>query len=164
LKVKKSLNGVEICCSHYFDILNKAKKGDFVYLDPPYHKENKTSFTKYQKGDFNEEEQKKLASLIKELDKRGVMFLLSNSNTEFIKELYKKFKIVEVSVGRYINNKNIKNGRDTKINNEVLIFNYSKEEEEVKEEEEEIKEEEEEIKEEEEVNTINLLKNREVID
>jgi DNA adenine methylase len=75
-----------------------------------------------------------ISALIIYLNKAGYWgFLLSNSNTEFIKELYKNFKIVEVSVGRYINNKNIKNDRDNNIKNEVLIFNYSKEEEKVKE-------------------------------
>jgi len=64
LKVKKSLENVDLSCSNYIDILQKSKKGDFVYLDPPYHKENKTSFTKYQKGDFDEKEQKELDKII----------------------------------------------------------------------------------------------------
>ena len=125
LKVKESLNNVNLSCSYYSNILKKAEKGDFIYLDPPYHKESKTSFTKYQKGDFDEEEQKKLASFLKKLDKKGVMFLLSNSNTAFINEIYKDFTIVEVTVGRHINNKNKGSSVKSKKNNEVLIFNYS---------------------------------------
>lgn len=121
LNVKKSLEKVNIKCSNYTDTLKNAKKGDFIYLDPPYDKENKTSFTKYQKDDFNQEEQKKLANLLTELDQKGVMFLLSNANTELINDLYKDFTIVEVTVGRNINNKN---KGVSKKNNEVLIFNY----------------------------------------
>jgi len=126
LNVNKTLKNknVTLLCSDYSDVLKRAKKGDFIYLDPPYHKESKTSFTKYQKGGFNEEEQKKLASLLKKLDKKGVMFLLSNSNTQFINELYKDFTIVKVTVGRHINNKN--KGKNKNVGpNEVLVFNYS---------------------------------------
>ena len=118
LKVQKSLKNVDLSCSQYSDILKKAKRGDFIYLDPPYHKESKNSFTKYQKDDFDEEEQNKLATLLKKLDRKGVMFLLSNSNTAFINNLYKDFTIVEVTVGRHINNKN---KGESKINNEVCI-------------------------------------------
>ena len=122
LKIKKSLKDVSISCSNY-RIISKAKKDDFIYLDPPYHKENKTSFTKYQKDYFNEEEQKKLCNLLKELDKKGVKFLLSNSNTEFINTLYNNFTIDKISVGRHINNKNKKETKN-KLN-EVLIYNYN---------------------------------------
>ena len=167
LKVKESLNNVNLSCSYYSNILKKAEKGDFIYLDPPYHKENKTSFTKYQKDDFDEEEQKKLASLLKKLDKRGVMFLLSNSNTNFINELYKDFTIVEVTIGRHINNKNKDSGIKSKKNNEVLIFNYS-----IKDSKKDSKKDSNEDSNEEKENEIelkkktflNLLKNQEVID
>lgn len=123
LKVKKSLETIYLSCSNYIDILQKSKKGDFVYLDPPYHKENKTSFTKYQKSDFDEKEQRELASILKQLHSKGVMFLLSNSNTKLINELYNEFTIKEVTVGRNINNKN---KGISKENNEVLIYNYNK--------------------------------------
>ena len=124
LNIQKSLTNVTLYCSSYSDILKKAKKGDFIYLDPPYAKENKTSFTKYQKSDFDEKEQKKLALLLKKLDILGVKFLLSNSNTKIINDLYKDFTIIKVTVGRHINNKQ---KVESKNNNEVLIFNYSNE-------------------------------------
>jgi DNA adenine methylase len=138
LKIQESLKNVNLSCSNYSDILKKVKKGDFIYLDPPYAKENKTSFTKYQKGDFDEKEQKNLSLLLKELHKKGVMFLLSNSNTKIINELYdyEHFTIKEVTVGRHINNNN-KNKGESKKNNEVLIFNYSNDEEDEEEEKEE---------------------------
>ena len=138
LKIQESLKNVNLSCSNYSDILKKVKKGDFIYLDPPYAKENKTSFTKYQKGDFDEKEQEKLAFLLKELNKIGVKFLLSNSNTKIINELYdyEHFTIKEVTVGRHINNNN-KNKGESKKNNEVLIFNYSNDEDEEDEKEDE---------------------------
>ena len=104
--------------------LKKLKKVILFILDPPYAKENKTSFTKYQKSDFDEKEQEKLALLLKKLDILGVKFLLSNSNTKIINDLYKDFTIIKVTVGRHINNKQ---KVESKNNNEVLIFNYSNE-------------------------------------
>lgn len=114
---------INIQCSGY-EYLNKMKKGDFAYLDPPYDPEEKTSFTKYHKGDFNRKDQENLANMLKKLDKKGVKFLLSNSNTEFIRELYKDFTIVEVTVGRYINNKKNLPKKEPKQDNEILVFNY----------------------------------------
>jgi DNA adenine methylase len=125
IEIKKVLENknINILNSDYKDIIKDSKKGDFIYLDPPYYKENKSSFTKYQKQDFNEDNQKELFNLLNSLDKKGVYFLLSNSNTEFIKSLYKDYNITEVSVGRHINNKK---KTIQKKNNEVLIYNYKK--------------------------------------
>jgi DNA adenine methylase len=122
-EIRKSLKDVMILNSDYKDIIRDAKTGDFIYVDPPYYKENNSSFTKYQKQDFNEDNQRELFKLLDSLDKKGVYFLLSNSNTEFITTLYKDYNILEVSVGRHINNKN---KTDQKKNNEVLIYNYKK--------------------------------------
>lgn len=121
LEVQKSLKNITIQCCNYKETILQAKKGDFIYLDPPYDPEEKTSFTKYQKGDFTREDQKELAFMLYECDKQGIIFVLSNSNTKFIRELYKDFIITEVTVGRHINNKN--KSDKVIINNEVIISN-----------------------------------------
>jgi DNA adenine methylase len=102
-------------------LLKHAQAGDFIYLDPPYFPLKKNSFTKYNKTDFLENEQIKLANLFKELDQKGCKLLLSNSNTSFIKKLYKDFKIIEVSATRAINSNGQKRAK-AKI--EVLVKNY----------------------------------------
>ncbi|BCR36672.1 DNA adenine methylase [Mariniplasma anaerobium] len=67
-----------------------AKSGSFVYFDPPYDPLSKTSsFTQYQKGGFDREEQKRLKCVADRLVHKGAKVILSNSNTEFIKDLYK---------------------------------------------------------------------------
>lgn len=67
-----------------------AKKDDFVYFDPPYAPISKTSnFTGYNESGFGENEQIRLKELCDLLNKKGVKFLLSNSDCEFIRELYK---------------------------------------------------------------------------
>ncbi|WP_461537178.1 DNA adenine methylase [Spongorhabdus nitratireducens] len=97
-----------------------AKKGDFVYLDPPYYKlGGHSDFNRYTDQQFRENDQIRLAALCSELDTQGVKWALSNSNTDFIKRLYNFFNIHEIDARREINlnssNRNIK---------ELLITNY----------------------------------------
>lgn len=100
--------------------LTRPSKGDFVYLDPPYYPIDSNSFTKYTKNNFNEGNQIKLFKYCKRLTDRGVKFMLSNSNTNFIRNLYKDFDIKIVSAPRTINCK--VDGR--KAAEEVLVRNY----------------------------------------
>ncbi len=95
--------------------------GDFVYFDPPYHPVNGTSFTAYA-GDFTEKDQSNLADFCKDLHRKGVKFMLSNSNTEYIRGLFTSniFKIAIVNAPRNVNCK--PNGRNPV--EEVLITNY----------------------------------------
>lgn len=100
---------------------SKAKKGDFVYFDPPYDKpEGKDSFTTYTKGDFGKKEQARLAKTFKKLDKRGVYVMLSNHNTPFINELYDGYNIQVIEARRSINSKADGRGKVE----EVIITNY----------------------------------------
>lgn len=101
--------------------LNMPKEGDFVYLDPPYHPISKTaSFTAYQNIGFTKEDQIRLKKVCDSLNERGVMFMLSNSDADFINELYQDYKIVKVKAKRNINSK----GSERVPINEVLVMNY----------------------------------------
>ncbi len=114
-------NNVTILNGDFELAVENAKKGDFVYLDPPYDPVSDTSsFTGYSLDGFNKDDQRRLKYLFVELDKRGVNVLLSNSATEFIYELYEGFNIQVVSANRNINAN--ANGRG-KID-EVLVMNY----------------------------------------
>jgi len=73
-------------------LVEKADKDDFVYLDPPFHPiSNTANFTSYTNSGFSFEDQKELATIFKELTRRGCKLLLSNSNTEEIRRLYSDF-------------------------------------------------------------------------
>ncbi len=105
----------------FAEVLKYAKKGDFIYFDPPYYPLNTTSkFTSYSEFEFLEKEQERLFEVFYELDKRGCFVALSNSDTKFIKDLYKNFDINFINANRFINSKS--NGRG-KIS-EVLVRNY----------------------------------------
>jgi len=101
--------------------IKEAKKGDFVYFDPPYHPLNKTSnFTGYHENGFSEKDQIKLKEVVDELDKKGCFVMLSNSYTSFIKELYGKYRQETVMANRAINCKASGRGKIK----ELLILNY----------------------------------------
>lgn len=101
--------------------LKDIRKGAFVYLDPPYDPvSSSANFTGYDKGGFNRDEQIRLKNLCDKLDKKGVKFLLSNSATDFIKDLYKDYNIKIVKAKRAINS----NGNARGEVDEVLVRNY----------------------------------------
>ena len=97
-----------------------SPKEAFIYLDPPYHPVlDKPSFTAYTAEGFGEQDQLDLAATLRELDSKGARWMLSNSNTDFIKNLYKNFDITPVTTTRTI-------ARSTRnVANEVLIRNYT---------------------------------------
>lgn len=123
-KVSKALQGIEIKHQDYKEVLKKAKKGDFVYFDPPYYPVSKTaSFTGYTAETFLDKEQIELRDTVLELDKRGCFVMLSNSDTPFINKIYSGFKgitISKVEAGRAINSNGSGRGKIT----EVLVTNY----------------------------------------
>lgn len=103
-------------------LLENAKEGDFVYLDPPYDPMSATArFTGYTYTGFNDKDQFELAELFKKLDERKCLILLSNSHTPLIKDLYHDYKYIKmVSTTRAINS-NISNRSG---HTELLISNY----------------------------------------
>lgn len=89
--------------SDYIETMEEAIVGDVVYCDPPYVPLSKTShFTNYVAGGFNEPEQIKLADMARKLQKKGIVVLISNHDTEFTREIYKGAKILEFDVQRHI--------------------------------------------------------------
>lgn len=114
-------NNVEINSGDYSEILKQTDKKCFVYLNPPYHPISESSnFTGYVQGGWNMYDQIDLKTACDELHKKGVKFLLSNSSADFIKDLYKDYKITIVKANRAINS----NGADRGEVDEVLIRNY----------------------------------------
>ena len=102
-------------------VLEQVKPGDFVYLDPPYAPLSPTAnFTAYTKEDFGPHDQRRLAQLCRELDRRGVMFLLSNSDLPWVRELYAGFEMATVQARRNIN----RNGKGRGPIAELLVRNY----------------------------------------
>ena len=82
LSCSSLLKNTEIKHADFSKVLEYAKKGDFVYFDPPYVPLNETSsFTSYTKNGFDMDMQVKLKEVCDELNLKGVNFMLSNSDT-----------------------------------------------------------------------------------
>lgn len=114
LEISQEFNShdVEFSCCDFSCALNKVSPNDFVYIDSPYDE----TFTGYNKSSFGSVEQTKLKEKI--LSIKDVLFLISNSNTKLVNELY------------FDNNKNIisnkycvnsKKSSRSKIYEEILI-------------------------------------------
>lgn len=104
--VSRALKGVTIQHADVFATVTKAKAGDLVYFDPPYDPVSKTaSFVSYTEKGFTSADQEKLAATFAGLANRGVHCVLSNSDTPFIRELYKDFCIDILHVRRAINSR-----------------------------------------------------------
>ncbi len=115
-------NKIKILCRDYKKTALLAKQGDFVYFDPPYHPFNATSsFTKYSKGDFTEKDQIELSQVFRKLDNKGCNVMLSNSNTKFIRNLYRGYNIQSIEANRAINCKAERRGKGLY---EILVKNY----------------------------------------
>jgi len=75
-KVVELLKSVTFIHSDFKDILKNVTENDFVYLDPPYVPEKKTSFVKYTKDSFNEQDHKALFELCKNFKKNNIKILI----------------------------------------------------------------------------------------
>ncbi|MFN9176250.1 MAG: DNA adenine methylase [Synechocystis sp.] len=115
-------SNINICKGDFADSLSTAKKGDFIYFDPPYHPISDTSsFTGYSVNGFGEKEQTRLKSVCDQLSDQGCYVLISNSDASLIRELYRdsRYIIAEVKASRAINSVASKRGRVV----ELLIHN-----------------------------------------
>ncbi len=118
--VQKVLKNVKLMNNSFEFCLNYAKKGDFIYFDPPYVPISESAnFTSYTRSSFKEEDQIKLFNVFKELDQKGCKLILSNSYNEFILELYKNYQLNIVYAKRAINSDPDKRGEIK----EILITN-----------------------------------------
>lgn len=115
------LKHTEIRHADFRNILSSVQEGDFVYFDPPYVPLNETSsFTSYTKDGFNNDMQIELRNLCNQLDEMGVKFLLSNSDTRLVNELYADYNIIKVLATRQVNANANGRGKIT----EVIVRNY----------------------------------------
>lgn len=94
----------------------KPQAKDFFYIDPPYH----TTYDKYSGDGFGDDEHRLLANYCHSIEAKGGYFMVSNSDTPFVRELYKGYNIEVVSASRSVSCKSHQRGKE----NELLIRNY----------------------------------------
>ena len=100
----RALRGAELRCEPFDAVADRARRGDFVYFDPPYVPLSaSSSFTAYTSGGFGMEEQARLRDVARDLKARGVHVLLSNSSAAAVHELYGEgFELSSVGATRAV--------------------------------------------------------------
>ena len=118
-----NFNDIKIQSIDFEESVKDAKKGDFIYFDPPYDSDT-TTFNSYTENGFDKKEQIRLSEVFKGLDKRGCYVMISNYNTSLIRELYKDYNFNHIEAQRNIGAK----AKDRGIVEEVIITNYKNKE------------------------------------
>jgi DNA adenine methylase len=113
---------IQISCRDFTAVLSDAKKGDFVYFDPPYQPVSDTAnFTSYTNRDFTYSDLENLVEVSEKLSDKGCKVLHSNSNSKEVKALFSKgWKVIEVAANRAINSDSAKRTGQK----ELLVKNY----------------------------------------
>lgn len=125
VEINKYLNSINFKALNedYKKIINNSKKGDFLFVDPPYdYEEAESGFTSYSKSGFNSKDQEELFNALNKANDRGVKWILCNHDTKLINNLYNKYNKVEKISNRFINSDATKR-KNARI--EVFYYNYS---------------------------------------
>ncbi len=128
LNVSKKLQNANIVCGDYKDSASFIDDKTFVYFDPPYRPLTKTAnFTSYTEQLFDDNKQLELANFVQDLDNKGALIVISNSdpknadeNDNFFDDAYSKQIIRRVAANRMINRNSDARGKI----NELLIANF----------------------------------------
>lgn len=103
------LRGVNILHCDFRELVADAQEGDFVYLDPPYlpifskpttEKEPTAKFNKYTAKTFELPDLIELAQVCFDLSERGVNWIMSNRDTEGVRDLFPKNEIISFTTHR----------------------------------------------------------------
>ena len=118
--VASMLRKVDLRCSDFEPVIEEARKGDFVFVDPPYKPgERELVHAHYKHGKFKYEEHERLAESLDKASKRGVKWALTTSSHPDIVYLFKRYRIIPFPKGT-----GKRPGILTTDPGEVLILNY----------------------------------------
>ena len=121
LACSKVLQRTTILIGDYNKLIRRIRKNNFVYLDPPYVPLSDTAhFTSYTSEKFGMKQQKELLKFCEKIDKKGSLFLLNNSETEFTKKLYEQYNCDTIKAARNVAAKSASRAPV----NELVVTNY----------------------------------------
>lgn len=122
LGVSSALYRTTISRCDFREAMAKAKKGDFVYLDPPYLPVSDTSkFSGYNGERFRLADLQELSDACAKLTERGVYWVMSNRDSEAVRELFDHAKVVSFTTRRSVAAQN-KRDVQPKDSPEVIVF------------------------------------------
>ena len=117
-----ALENAKLVCADYKTILRRyAKHNDFIFLDPPYVPVGKFSdFQRYTKDFFYDADHVELRDEFNRIVKIGAKVILTNSNVEFVKELYNGYKSEAFETKRLISSKT-----STRTGQDLIIYSIT---------------------------------------
>lgn len=114
-------NNIQILQGDFANAVADAIDGDLVYFDPPYIPLSETSsFTSYTHEGFSYEDQVRLRNTVRDLTRRGVKVILSNSSSPLVEDLYQEFNLHYVDASRTNGAKPTSRGKIK----EIIVTNY----------------------------------------
>lgn len=117
-----SQRNYKLYCTSFEDLrlYDDLEANDVVYFDPPYIPlTNTAKFTDYSSAGFTIKQHLQLLGIIKILVQRGIRVVVSNSDTETTREIYKNAEFHSVQVTRTIS---AKTSSRTKTNELIMVF------------------------------------------
>lgn len=106
--IRATLSEVEVRQEDFREALARVSPGDFVYLDPPYlpvysnpdEKEPTSKFNKYTARVFGIADLEELAAICAQMTNRGVKWIMSNRDTDGVRDLFPEFEVVRFTTQR----------------------------------------------------------------
>lgn len=115
--ISNMIQDVVFQCCDFENALKHVETDDFIYIDPPYAPENKTSFVGYVADGFTYDDHQRLFSQIKNMDK-SIKFVMSNAKVDLVLDEFQDYEYETIVARRAINSK-----KPDSVTNEVLIYN-----------------------------------------
>jgi DNA adenine methylase len=97
-----ALRRVRLITGDFERVLRHAKRGDFVYMDPPYAVDTRRVFNEYDSTNFSTKDVKRVRRGMERLDRLGVKFVVSYADSPEAESLRRGFDSTTVSVRRNI--------------------------------------------------------------
>lgn len=120
-EISDALSGVRVLKADFAEAVRDARKGDFVYFDPPYiSKHENNGFKYYNEKVFCWEDQERLSEVTNRLTKKGVKVMISNAANINVLNLFHNYNIYRLSRQSVISGRTSGRG----MVSEVVITNY----------------------------------------
>jgi len=88
--------------SDFGSILSTVRKGDFVYLDPPYAVNSRRVFKQYGKKEFGEPDLARLGLHLENINRKGASFVASYADCREARSLFAKWITRKIQVRRNV--------------------------------------------------------------
>jgi DNA adenine methylase len=102
IRASRLLQNAQLVHADFEETVGRARRGDFVYLDPPYLVSSRRLFSEYFPDAFGGKDLKRLASVLSQLHSQGVGFVVTYADCREARRLLARWRPRRISVRRSI--------------------------------------------------------------